>query len=72
MGYLPEVSFIWTHECKKPQPGFEAFIESVRWSIGDLSEDEMNKLKKYFDDHGRLGKPVMPAEKVWAFVSWAV
>ena len=71
MGYHPCVDFLTTKLCKKDLPGFEAFVDSIRWSIGELSAEETASLKDYFDDRQQRGIPLTPTSRTWAFVSWS-
>ena len=68
MGYLPRVDFLTTPICKKSQPGFDRFIDSIRWSIGELSADEIASLQDYYNDRVQRDIPLAPAQRTWAFV----
>ena len=70
-GYYASVDFI-TAECSLIQPekiDEQSFIQSVQWSIGELTEQEMAKLKEYYHKHPNLTS-ARGDFKTWAFVSW--
>ncbi|MDO5054287.1 MAG: methyltransferase domain-containing protein [Pasteurella oralis] len=70
-GYYASVDFI-TAECGLVQPekmDEQSFIQSVQWSIGELSEQEIAKLKDYYTKHPNLTS-VRGDFKIWAFVGW--
>ncbi|VEI58533.1 methyltransferase type 11 family protein [Pasteurella multocida] len=70
-GYYASVDFI-TAECSLIQPekiDEQSFIQSVQWSIGELTEQEIAKLKEYYHKHPNLTSS-RGDFKTWAFVSW--
>ena len=85
MGYLPRVDFITTASCSQENKnknseeaasvepsGFGRFLKSVQWSIGELSNKEVEKLKCYYEERGKNDTRLTSPNKTWAFVSWAV
>ncbi|MDU8925392.1 class I SAM-dependent methyltransferase [Pasteurellaceae bacterium LIM206] len=71
-GYYADVNLMDTHACMTPpQENFtvEDFIKSVRWSIGALTDQEVDGLRQYFSLHKEtLG--VHTSHRRWAFISW--
>ncbi len=70
-GYYAKVDFIEASGClTKPAPlTLEQFLQSVRWSIGELNAEETQKLKAYFNAHPGLTSAYSGFKK-WAFISW--
>lgn len=69
-GYKPRVDFIET-ALDKPQPAdFESFLLSVQWSLTDLTEIEIAKLKVYYATRVAKGQPVTRTTRTWAFIWW--
>lgn len=71
-GYQVKVDFIQSCYGMTQVPADEwneeAFIRSVAWSIGQLNEQEIAKLKRYFaEQHPRSS--YLP-QRQWAFLSW--
>jgi precorrin-6B methylase 2 len=71
MGYQPRVDFLTIPTCRKSQPGFDAFVESIRWSIGELSADEVGRLRHYYDNRSPRDVPMAPTQRTWAFICWS-
>ncbi|MGR6980871.1 class I SAM-dependent methyltransferase [Testudinibacter sp. P27/CKL/0425] len=69
-GYRVSVDFICTQTgmSRVSEWNEEAFIRSVAWSLGQLREQEIQKLKAYFAQ--QQPAQARPNEKVWAFLSW--
>ncbi|HDR0619728.1 class I SAM-dependent methyltransferase [Pasteurella multocida] len=70
-GYHASVDFI-TSTCGLVEPEKmteESFIQSVQWSIGQLTDQEIQKLKAYYVTHPNLTS-ARGEFKTWAFVSW--
>ncbi len=83
MGYLPRLDYIDVRVCGKAGepgqdldggalPGWDAFLQSVQWSIGELSNDEIEKLRDYYADRRRKVPASMSSRRVWAFLAWSV
>lgn len=71
MGIRAKVNFI-----KSPNIGgfdsFDAFVDSVNWSLKDLTQDETDKLRAYYDKRVALGQTIPYPSRDWAMVSWDV
>ena len=70
MGYLPRVDYISSVVNKKPAAGFEAFMRSIAWSVGEVDEEAQARLKQYYETHVKGEQTAQPFVKTWAFVSW--
>ncbi|WP_424411566.1 methyltransferase domain-containing protein [Pasteurella sp. PK-2025] len=70
-GYYASVDFIETGcGLLPPEKQDEAsFIQCVQWSIGELSAEEVEKLKTYYATHPDLIS-ARPTRQRWAFLSW--
>ena len=71
-GYQATVDFTSTPQaCNQAKPTDETgFIETVRWSLGELSQEEIDKLKHYYKKNQNGHLTGRPAQKKWAFVAW--
>ncbi|WP_407901220.1 class I SAM-dependent methyltransferase [Providencia rustigianii] len=71
MGINARVDFI-----KSPNKGgfnnFAAFADSVNWSLKDLTEDEIEKLRHYYNEQTASGRVLPFPSRDWAMVSWDV
>jgi len=68
-GYLPRVDYIETESGSIKSTDREAFVASLRWSLGSLNSDEEAKAYHYYDKViTREHKQPRPFN--WAFVSW--
>ncbi|UBX50768.1 methyltransferase domain-containing protein [Providencia alcalifaciens] len=50
----------------------DAFIDSVNWSLKDLTEEEIEKLRVYYQKQTADGKALPFPSRDWAMVSWDV
>lgn len=50
--------------------GLAGFIESVRWSMGELTPEEIAQLTAFYETNATCESQLMPAEKKWALISW--
>lgn len=71
-GYQVSVDFLNTEPLINPMPvdDEKSFIDSVIWSIGDLNEHELERLKYYYQknkDHLISGGN---KNRTWAFLAW--
>lgn len=66
MGINASVNFVRSEGRSIVYNCAEDFIKSVSWSIGELSYDELERLKKYFE------KTVKDKEKSVDYIKWAV
>jgi hypothetical protein len=70
MGYLPSVSYIMTEKHQKAVIDCDAFLASVRWSLGALNDEEIERLKDYYQKNEQRLREKTSLVKKWAFVSW--
>lgn len=71
MGINARVDFINSSD----KGGFEQvedFVESVNWSLKNLSDEEIAKLHQYYDLQLASGKRIPYPARNWAMVSWDV
>ncbi len=66
MGINANVNFVRSEGRSIVYSSAEDFIKSVSWSIGELSINEVDRLKKYFD------KIVKDKEKSVDYIKWAI
>ncbi|MDR2226079.1 MAG: methyltransferase domain-containing protein [Providencia sp.] len=71
MGINARVDFI-----KSPNKGgfdsFEAFVDSVNWSLKNITPEETDILRRYYDVQTASGKKISYPSRDWAMVSWNV
>ncbi|WP_275075603.1 class I SAM-dependent methyltransferase [Providencia rettgeri] len=71
MGINARVDFI-----KSPNKGgfdsFEAFVDSVNWSLKNITPEETDILRRYYDVQTASGKKISYPSRDWAMVSWDV
>ncbi|OAT50398.1 class I SAM-dependent methyltransferase [Providencia heimbachae] len=71
MGINPRVDFI-----KNPNRNgfdhFDAFADSVNWSLKNMTPEEMDKLRNYYNTQTASGKKIPYPSRDWAMVSWDV
>ena len=68
MGIFAKVDFIETKSSKFDTANEDEFIQSLKWSLGDMSKKEEKILREYFNTRYKNKK-----EKefiTWAFISW--
>ena len=70
MGINPKIDCIESENKKINWNDFEGFRESTFWSIGEMSDDEIEGLRKLFFDENFRKKPQKPT--YWAMISWNV
>lgn len=68
-GYLPRIDYISTGRGSVRAGSEEAFVESLLWSVGELSEEQIVRARDYYTQvivgQNRPPKPVR-----WAFIGW--
>ncbi|MBI0550994.1 class I SAM-dependent methyltransferase [Pectobacterium parmentieri] len=72
MGIYANVSFIRGQNCQRHAETFERFAEGVAWSLGKLNEEEIQRLRIYYDAHQHDDIPLVSPTRDWAFVYWDV
>lgn len=66
-GYLPRIDYIEAGSGSVKGESEEAFVTSLRWSLGELSQEQALRARAYYTEC--QGKPrIKPF--MWAFVSW--
>jgi cyclopropane fatty-acyl-phospholipid synthase-like methyltransferase len=68
MGINPRIDYIESENKKINFDNFDSFRESTFWSIGEMSESEIDGLKTLFEDENFRKKPQKPT--YWAMISW--
>ena len=68
MGIYAKVDFIKSENNKFSSFSSDEFVEKVSWSLGELSVEEKDILKTYFETTYKFKDN--PAFIVWAFISW--
>lgn len=69
MGIRANVNFVQSEGRGTIYNSKEKFIESVSWSIGDLSAKEINSLENYYDNLD-TSKRINEEFVYWAIISW--
>lgn len=71
LGIHARVDFI-TNPNKSGFDSFTAFADSVNWSLKNLTAEETEKLRHYYDTQTASGKQIPYPSPDWAMVSWDV
>lgn len=68
MGIHPRVDYIRGKNCQQDNSTWARFEENVRWSMGELSAEERDRLHHWYQlqDAGQIA----PASRDWALISW--
>ena len=69
MGINASIDYIESENKKINWDSFESFKESTYWSIGEMSEEEIKRLKNLFESEEFRKKPQKPT--YWAMISWS-
>ncbi|KFZ37860.1 methyltransferase [Shewanella mangrovi] len=72
LGIYAKVDFIRGPNCRNQTDSYEAFAESVSWSLSGLSADEQQRLFDYYQQKKRQGDVLVTPTKDWALVYWDV
>ncbi|HGN1706705.1 TPA: class I SAM-dependent methyltransferase [Providencia rettgeri] len=51
---------------------FEAFVDSINWSLKNITPQETEILRRYYDEQTASGKKLPYPSRNWAMVSWDV
>jgi len=70
MGINAKVDFILSEYSKFQSDNADEFIQRISWSLGEVSEQEKEILKEYFNTRYKLKK--QNDYMNWAFISWDV
>lgn len=70
MGIQARVDFIRGRNCQQDNSTFARFEENVRWTLGELSDDERQRLLIWYRQQMLEGKAIAPATRDWALISW--
>ena len=69
MGIMPTLNYIKSEGRKKQYDSEESFIKSIVWSIGELSDTQIELLKEYY--HTKLRNEEEGSDFVcWAVIHW--
>ncbi|WP_026802835.1 class I SAM-dependent methyltransferase [Aliarcobacter lanthieri] len=68
MGIFAKVDFIKTNSSKFDTQNEDEFIQSLKWSLGDMSKKEEKILREYFNTTYKNKKSKETI--TWAFISW--
>jgi SAM-dependent methyltransferase len=68
-GYLPRVDYIETGRGSVRSGTEEEFVESLIWSLHELSEEQKTKAHQYYRDV-IVGQSRPPRAINWAFIGW--
>ena len=71
MGINARVDFIKSPN-KSGFDSFDAFVDSVNWSLKNITPQETEKLREYYDAQATSGKQIPYPSRDWAMVSWDV
>lgn len=66
MGINPKLDYIELKDNRLPLKTEEGFLNSVRWSIGELSENEEDNIREFY----RSGAQTLKPKIKWALISW--
>lgn len=61
------MDFIQAESRYQHDTTYEKFLNAVEWEIGELTQNEKERLKIYFEKNV-LNKPDI--YNIWAFISW--
>lgn len=68
-GYLPRIDYIETGRGSVRSTTEEDFVESLIWSVHELTEDQKAKARQYYRDV-IVAQNRPPRSVNWAFISW--
>lgn len=71
-GYRVSVDFIEAnhHDRQQTIRNIDDFIQAVKWSIGDLTAQEVDTLIHYYEEEGNAFPPIYYTNRPWAFLKW--
>ncbi|KAA9002552.1 methyltransferase domain-containing protein [Affinibrenneria salicis] len=70
MGIRAKVDFIRGPNCQGDNATFERLVENVRWSMGELSDDERQRLFDYYRQRRNSDRSLVSPTRDWALVYW--
>ena len=71
MGIHAEVSFINPQESDKTSiDSEEEYIQSIRWSLDEITDDEVKKASQFYKRYIENGITPPLRDNRWAFISW--
>ena len=68
MGIHAHVDFIRGPNCQQDNSTWTRFLENVRWSMGELSADELERLETWYQQQDP--RAIAPASRDWALIWW--
>lgn len=67
LGIFATLDFINVETKYQSKSTYEQFLDMCQWEMGELSQEEKEKIKIYFENEVK-NKPDIFAN--WAFISW--
>lgn len=68
MGINAHVDFIYGENCLHENSNWESFEQNIRWNLGDISEEECERLKLWYQQQDSAS--LIPARHDWALIWW--
>ncbi|MTH47145.1 class I SAM-dependent methyltransferase [Intestinirhabdus alba] len=68
MGIHAHVDFIRGNSCQRDNSSWERFEQNVRWGLGDISEEERQRLYHWYQQQD--ASRIAPATRDWALIWW--
>ncbi len=68
-GYLPRIDYIETKRGSIRAGNADEFVQSLIWSVHELSEEQQRKAREYYDKF-IAAQDRQPKPFIWAFISW--
>ena len=72
MGILATLDFIFPQEkvCCEKEGNLDAYLQAIIWSLGELGEEEIQRVKVYFEMCQKEKKVPALRDNRWALISW--
>lgn len=72
MGINAKLDYLRSEGRREQYDSKESFIQSVQWSLDDLSQNDREKLSVYYDSLGQNKEDLGEKYNYWALISWDV
>jgi SAM-dependent methyltransferase len=72
MGINPTLDYLRSEGRREQYDSKESFIQSVQWSLDDLTQEDKEKLSVYYDSLGENKEGLGEQYNYWALISWEV
>lgn len=72
MGINPKLDYLRSEGRREQYDSKESFIQSVQWSLDDLTQQDKEKLSVYYDSLGENKEDLGEQYNYWALISWDV